>query len=41
MLYNLTDIFSNEGKVENLTTAYEAKVVSMQSEEFPICECSE
>lgn len=41
MLYNLTDIFSSEGKVENLTTAYEQKVVVMQSEEFPICECSE
>ncbi len=39
MLYNLTDIFSSEGKVENLTTTYEPKVVVMQSEEFPICEC--
>ena len=38
MLYNLTDIFSSEGKVENLTTTYEPKVVVMQSEEFPICE---
>nr|MBQ8252857.1 DUF177 domain-containing protein [Lachnospiraceae bacterium] len=40
MLYNLTDIFSSEGKEEKLTTAYEAKVVTVQSEEFPICECS-
>ena len=41
MLYNLTDIFSSEGKVENLTTTYEEKVVVMQSEEFPVCECSD
>lgn len=41
MLYNLTDIFSSEGKVEKITAAYEAKVVTMQSEQFPICECSE
>lgn len=34
MLYNLTDIFSSEGKVENLTTTYEEKVVVMQSEGF-------
>jgi len=39
MLYNLTDIFSSEGKVENLTTTYEQKVVVVQSEEFPVCEC--
>lgn len=41
MLYNLTDIFSSEGKVENLTTAYEPRTVVLHSEEFPICECSE
>ncbi len=41
MLYNLTDIFSSEGKEEKLTATYEPTVVAMQSEEFPICECSE
>ncbi len=39
MLYNLTDIFSSEGKVESFTTDYEPKSVTMLSEEYPICEC--
>ena len=41
MLYNLTDIFSSEGKEETLTTTYEPRVVVVQSEEFPICDCGE
>ncbi len=41
MLYNLTDIFSNEGKVENLTAAYEPENVIVSAQEFPILECSQ
>jgi len=40
MLYNLTDIFSSEGKEETLTTAYESEQVIIHSEKYPICECS-
>ena len=40
MLYNLTDIFSSEGKEETLTTAYESEQVIIHSETYPICECS-
>jgi uncharacterized protein len=39
MLYNLTDIFSNEGKDELLTVTYEPKTVRMRAGEFPITEC--
>ncbi len=41
MLYNLTDIFSSEGKAENLTTAYEPARVIVNEAEFPILECSQ
>lgn len=41
MLYNLTDIFSSEGKTESFATVYEPQTVIIQSEKFPICECSE
>ena len=40
MLYNLTDIFSNEGKEETLTTTYASEKVIVNAEEFSILECS-
>ena len=40
MLYNLTDIFSNEGKEEKLTTAYGSEKVVVNAEEFSILEAS-
>lgn len=39
MLYNLTDIFSEEGKEEILTAEYDRSFVRIGTEEYPVKEC--
>lgn len=40
MLVNLTDVFTNEGQVQELTVSYEADMFSSLSGTFPIREKS-